>query len=362
MELFVLILPNKNTLFGYADLKSIQNILFEFPVLNVVAVCIISCGVYFVIKRLVFLFNPDKYLEYSELVVSLCALFGMIILGVVIVLYVVVSPELLEMLLRIRFFIKVVGFIGAGASLCLTGVMIKIKGGQHYMYHLFFDERIDGLERPYKRSCIIVLIVIALIMQETLCRYSAYTEYESMVIVIGLLNMVLGVLYFYIKQNFTLFFGTPSDVLEVLKTNKEVPLSLLPERNLEVAKLPIQKKSKVYSYNSLLGNPLLKSRGINSLKICCTHKRGMETTSANESASKLGEMWSMNVYSDRYLGGTEEVLGGLERKMLIRTGNVLQPLSFMDGPTKANMAFRVCEMEARRDTLEREPRIRGAPE
>lgn len=230
------------------------------------------------------------------------------------------------------------------------------------MYHLFFDARVDGLEKPYRRSCIIVLIVIALIMQETLCRYSAYTEYESIVIVIGLINMVLGVLYFYIKQNFTLFFGAPSDVLAVLQTNKEVTLSLLPERNLEVAKLPVRKKNKIYSYNSLLGNPLLKSRGINTLKICCTHKRGMETTSANESASKLGEMWGMNVYSDRYLGGIEEVLGGLERKMLIRTGNVLQPFSFMDGPTKANIAFRVCEMEARRDVLLREPRIRGAPE
>ena len=69
-----------------------------------------------------------------------------------------------------------------------------------------------------------------------------------------------------------------------------------------------------------------------------------------------------NIHSDRYLGGTEEVLGGLEKKMLVRTGNVLQPLSFMDGPTKANIAFRVFEMEARMDALEREPRRRGAPE
>ena len=183
-----------------------------------------------------------------------------------------------------------------------------------------------------------------------------------MIIVVGLMNIVLGVLYLYIKQNFASFFGVSSENLEIMKKSTEVTPSLLPERNLEVTKLPVRKKNSVYKQHLLLGNPLLKSRGINTWKVCCTHKRGMETTTNNESLGKLGGILGMNVHSDRFLGNTEEALGGLERKMLVRTGNVLQPLSFMDGPTKANMTFRVFEMQSRRDVLLREPRIRGAPE
>ena len=148
------------------------------------------------------------------------------------------------------------------------------------MYHLFFGG-VEGFEKPYGRSCIIVLILISLVWQEILCRYSDYTEYEAMIIVVGLMNIVLGVLYLYIKQNFASFFGVSSENLEIMKKSTEVTPSLLPERNLEVTKLPVRKKNSVYKQHLLLGNPLLKSRGINTWKVCCTHKRVMETTTNN---------------------------------------------------------------------------------
>ena len=127
-QIFILILPCQQLPPSFTDLELVQTINLEFPVLIVVTVCIISGGGYLLVKKILYRIKPDKYLEYSELVISLCALGGMIILGVVIVLYVVVSPELLGMLLRIRFFFKLIGFIGAGTSLCLTGIMIKKQG------------------------------------------------------------------------------------------------------------------------------------------------------------------------------------------------------------------------------------------
>ena len=128
IQIFVLIIPLHQLPTSFADLKLAQNMNLEFLVLIVVSFSIITCCGYFLVKEILFKIKPSKYLEYSELMVSLCAIGGMIILGVVIVLYVVVSPELLGMLLRIRFGFKLIGFIGAGTSLCLTGIMIKKQG------------------------------------------------------------------------------------------------------------------------------------------------------------------------------------------------------------------------------------------
>ena len=107
IQIFVLIIPLHQLPTSFADLKLAQNMNLEFLVLIVVSFSIITCCGYFLVKEILFKIKPSRYLEYSELMVS---------------------PELLGMLLRIRFGFKLIGFIGAGTSLCLTGIMIKKQG------------------------------------------------------------------------------------------------------------------------------------------------------------------------------------------------------------------------------------------
>jgi hypothetical protein len=69
------------------------------------------------------------------------------------------------------------------------------------MQNLFFEE--DGfLEKPFRRFCLILLIGLAVFFQSVIKSLSEYSDAESMVIVIGTMNVALGILYIYIQKNF----------------------------------------------------------------------------------------------------------------------------------------------------------------
>ncbi len=97
--------------------------------------------------------------------------------------------------------IRILGAIGIPVSLVFTLVLIKKKGLVFFMRNLFFEE--DGfLEKPFRRFCLILLIGLALFFQNVIKSLSDYSDTESMVIVIGTMNIALGILYIYIQKNF----------------------------------------------------------------------------------------------------------------------------------------------------------------
>jgi hypothetical protein len=99
------------------------------------------------------------------------------------------------------------------------------------------------------------------------------------------------------------------------------------------------KKKKIAQKHLLLGNALLTNKVSSLIYISSTKRGGVETVAQN--GSKMADMWLMKVNNVRYMGAPEQVFGGLEAKMLKELGHELQPVSFMDGPTKANMVMRV---------------------